>query len=97
LELIGTENVKLSTKEMNMIAQLVIKEEEMEIMEKMNKVQKLDQDVGEAQSPKIMTSTEKSSKKPVISIVDSSKIVSDTKIPPIPPTSTPKSEDSKKL
>lgn len=98
MELIGTENVKLSSKEMDMIAQLVIKEEEMETIEKMNKVQKEDQSSDcEAQGTKVTQKTETVSKKTVTPIVDSSKIVSNSKIPPIPPTITPKSDDSKKL
>lgn len=96
LELIGTENVKLSTKEMDMITQLVIKEEEMETIEKMNKVQKSDQE-NAAQAPKVETATETVSKKPVTPIVDSSKIISNSKIPPIPPKITPKPDNSKKL
>lgn len=96
LELIGTENVKLSTKEMDMITQLVIKEEEMETIEKMNKVQKSDQE-NAAQAPKVGSATETIPKKPVTPIVDSSKIISNSKIPPIPPKITPKPDNSKKL
>lgn len=81
---------------MDMITQLVIKEEEMETIEKMNKVQQLEKDdVTCVPAPKVTSSTE-TVKKTITSIVDS-KIVSDTKIPPIPPTSTPKSDETKKL
>jgi len=96
LELIGTENVKLSTKEMDMITQLVIKEEEMETIEKMNKVQQLEKDdVAQAATPKVTTS-ETIPKITVTPIIDS-KIVSDTKIPPLPPTNITKSDETKKL
>jgi hypothetical protein len=97
LELIGTENVKLSTKEMDMITQLVIKEEEMETIEKMNKVQQLEKDdVAQAATPKVTTTSETIPKKSVTTIIDS-KIVSDTKIPPLPPTNITKSDETKKL
>lgn len=96
LELIGTENIKLSTKEMDMITQLVIREEEMETIEKMNKIQKLEKyDVAQATAPKVITS-ETIPKITVTPIIDS-KIVSDTKIPPLPPTSSTKSDETKKL
>ncbi|CAH1726698.1 mitochondrial proton/calcium exchanger protein-like [Aphis gossypii] len=96
LELIGTENVKLSTKEMDMITQLVIKEEEMETIEKMNKVQQLEKDdVAQTATPKVTTS-ETIPKITVTPIIDS-KIVSDTKIPPLPPTNITKSDETKKL
>jgi len=94
LELIGTENVKLSNKEMDMIAQLVIKEEEMETMEKINKVQK--SDVAQTTAPKVATTIETVPKKTITPTVDS-KINSDTKIPPLPPTSTTKSDKTGKL
>lgn len=97
LELIGTENIKLSNKEMDMITQLVIKEEEMETIEKMNKVQMSDKDnAAQATAPKVTTTTETVSKKTVTPIVDS-KVTTDTKIPPIPPTNTTKSDEMKKL
>lgn len=97
MELIGTENIKLSTKEMDMITQLVIKEEEMETMEKMNKVQQLEKDdVSQATAPKIITTSETIPKPNVTPIIDS-KVVSSTKIPPMPPTSTTKSDETKKL
>lgn len=95
MELIGTENVKLSEKEMNMITELVIKEEEMETMEKMNKVQKSEKDDGTS-APVSKITTETIFKKTAAPIVDS-KIVSNTKIPPLPPTSIPKSDETKKL
>lgn len=82
---------------MDMITQLVIKEEEMETIEKMNKVQKSDKNnVAQEMAPKITTTTETIPKKIVTPIIDS-KIVSDSKIPPIPPTSTTKPDDTKKL
>jgi len=97
LELIGTENIKLSTKEMDMITQLVIKEEEMETIEKMNKIQKLEKDdVAQATAPKVIATSETIPKKTITPIIDS-KIVSDTKIPPLPPTSSTKSDEPKKL
>lgn len=97
LELIGTENIKLSTKEMDMITQLVIKEEEMETIEKMNKVQKLEKDdLEQATAPKVTITSETIPKKTVTPIIDS-KIIADTKIPPLPPTSTTKSDETKKL
>lgn len=80
---------------MDMITQLVIKEEEMETIEKMNKVQKLEKDdVAQATAPKVITTSDTIPKK--TPIIDS-KIVSDTKIPPLPPTSTTKSDETKKL
>jgi LETM1 and EF-hand domain-containing protein 1 len=97
LELIGTENIKLSTKEMDMITQLVIKEEEMETIEKMNKIQKLEKDdVAQATATKVIATSETIPKKTITQIIDS-KIVSDTKIPPLPPTSSTKSDEPKKL
>lgn len=96
LELIGTENVKLSTKEMNMIAQLVMKEEEMETIEKMNKVQKCEHE-DSTQASKNASTANSVPQKTVTPIVDSSKIISDSKIPPIPPPITPKPDDSKKF
>jgi hypothetical protein len=96
LELIGTENVKLSNKEMDMITQLVIKEEELETIEKIKKVKQMEKDdVTGIPMPKITTSTE-TVKKTITPIVDS-KIVSESKIPPLPPTSSPKSDETKKL
>lgn len=95
IETIGTENIKLSNKEMDMITQLVIKEEEMETIEKMNKVHKDEIAHAAISIPKLSTSNEMVSKKIITPIVDS-KIISDTKIPPIPPTSTTKSADAKK-
>jgi len=92
--LIGNENVKLSTKERNMIAQLVMKEEEMETMEKMNKVQKSEHEDSASENASTANTVPL---KTVTPIVDSSKIVSDSKIPPIPPPITPKPDDSKKL
>lgn len=81
---------------MDMITQLVIKEEEMETIEKMNKIQQLEKDdVTGIPVPKVTASTE-TVKKTIPPIVDS-KIVSDTKIPPLPPTSSPKSDETKKL
>jgi len=95
--LIGTENIKLSSKEMDMITQLVIKEEEMETIEKMNKIQKSEKDdLTLATAPKVITSSETNTNKLVTPIIDS-KIVSDTKIPPLPPTSSTKSDETKKL
>ncbi|KAL5233899.1 hypothetical protein ACI65C_001309 [Semiaphis heraclei] len=97
LELIGTENIKLSSKEMDMITQLVIKEEEMETIEKMNKIQKSEKDdLTQATAPKVITSSETITKKPVTPIIDS-KIVSDTKISPLPPPSSTKPDETKKL
>lgn len=92
IELIGTDNVKLSSKEMDLITQLVIKEEEMETIEKMNKVQKSEDkdDVTQAAIPNVQSTTENSPKKILTPIVDS-------KIPPLPPTSTIKPDESKKL
>lgn len=95
MELIGTENVKLSEKEMDMITQLVIKEEEMETLEKMNKVQKSDKDDSPTAAPVSKVTTEPI-KKSTAPIVDT-KIVSDSKIPPLPPTSKPNSDETKKL
>lgn len=81
---------------MDMITQLVIKEEEMETIEKMNKVQQLEKDdVTCVPAPKVTASSE-TIKKTIKPIADS-KIVSDSKLPPIPPTSTPKSDETKKL
>ncbi|XP_015369714.1 PREDICTED: LETM1 and EF-hand domain-containing protein anon-60Da, mitochondrial-like [Diuraphis noxia] len=97
LELIGTENIKLSSKEMDMITQLVIKEEEMETIEKMNKIQKSEKDdLTQTTTPKVVTTSETITKKTVTPIIDS-KIVSDSKIPPLPPTSSTKSDETKKL
>ncbi|VVC30884.1 LETM1-like,EF-hand domain pair,Letm1 ribosome-binding domain,EF-hand domain [Cinara cedri] len=95
IETIGTENVKLSNKEMDMITQLVMKEEEMEILEKMNKVQKDEIAQAATTIPKISTTKETASVKIITPIVDS-KIISDAKIPPIPPTNTTKPADIKK-
>jgi len=82
---------------MDMITQLVIKEEEMETIEKMNKAQKLDKDdVSQATAPKAKASAETVTKKTLTPIVDS-KITTETKIPPIPPTSSTKSDETKKL
>lgn len=82
---------------MDMITQLVIKEEEMETIEKMNKVQKSDNDdATQTMSPKATTIAETVTKKTVTTIVDS-KITTDTILPPIPPTSTTKSDETKKL
>lgn len=81
---------------MDMITQLVIKEEEMETIEKMNKVQKSDKVDGSQAAPVSKVTTETIIKKSALPIVDS-KIVSDTKIPPLPPTSQPKSDETKKL
>lgn len=81
---------------MDMITQLVIKEEEMETIEKMNKVQKSDKDDCPQAAPVSKVTTEPIVKKSTAPIVDS-KIVSDSKIPPLPPTSKPNSDETKKL
>lgn len=81
-----------------MIAQLVIKEEEMETMEKINKVQKLDKNgvAPTTTTPKVAATSETVPKKSITPTVDS-KINSDTKIPPLPPTSTKKPDETGKL
>ncbi|XP_050548757.1 mitochondrial proton/calcium exchanger protein-like [Daktulosphaira vitifoliae] len=94
LELIGTENVKLSTKEMDMIAELVIKEEEMETIEKLNKVQKLDKDDQKLAS-KNMSFNDNSTSKITKSIIDPK--ISNDQITPIPPVSSNKSDEAKKI
>lgn len=82
---------------MDMIAELVIREEEMETLEKMNKIQKTgNDDVAQKTDNKVTKSTETAAKNRITPIIDS-KIVSDSKIPPIPPTNTTKSDETKKL
>lgn len=100
LELIGTEHMELSNKEMDMIAQLVIKEEEMETMEKMNKVQKLKKDDNTTPPPppkKTTNTAETVSKATVPPPIVDSKIVSDSKIPQIPPSNDTNPDKTNKL